>query len=128
MGRNPALSVLDSYLQPPTTQDQENTYKKSAIHGLRCILPEARGQGTRGLPQKYQKLDAKIGTHADETGPVETEMESYNPKRVSGFDVGEFGGVSMQVREFAGLVACELNAKHLAFFDGAMNENWQMFT
>ena len=34
----------------------------------------------------------------------------------------------MQVRDLAGLVACKLNAEHLALFDGAMNESKQMFT
>ena len=42
------------------------------------------------------KLGAQLGTHADATGPVETEMNSYNPGRVSGFAVGAFGEVSMQ--------------------------------
>ena len=75
-----------------------------------------------------KKLDAKLGTHADATGPVETEMNSYNSGRVSGFVIGALGGVSMQVRDLADLVACELNAKHLALFDGAMKESKQMFT
>ena len=34
----------------------------------------------------------------------------------------------MQVRNLADLVAYELNAEHLALFDGAMNESTQMFT
>ena len=34
----------------------------------------------------------------------------------------------MQVRDLADLVACELNAEHLALFDDAMNESKQMFT
>ena len=34
----------------------------------------------------------------------------------------------MQVRDLAGLVACELSAEHLALFDGAMNESNQMST
>ena len=34
----------------------------------------------------------------------------------------------MQVRDLADLVACELNAEHLALFDGAMNESKQMLT
>ena len=55
-------------------------------------------------------------------------MNSYNSGRVSGLVVGAFGEVSMQVRDLAGLVACELNAEHLALFDGAMNESKQMFT
>ena len=55
-------------------------------------------------------------------------MNSYNPGRVSGIFVGAFGEVSMQVRDLADLVACELNAEHLALFDGAMNESKQMFT
>ena len=40
-----------------------------------------------------RKLDEKLGTHADVTGPVETEMDSYNPGRVSGFVVGAFDEV-----------------------------------
>ena len=32
----------------------------------------------------------------------------------------------MQVRDLADFVACELNAEHLALFDGAMNESKQM--
>ena len=66
--------------------------------------------------------------HADATWPVEAEMNSYNSGRVSGFVVGAFGEVSMQVRDLADLVACELNAEHPALFDGAMNESKQMFT
>ena len=34
----------------------------------------------------------------------------------------------MQVRDLAGLVACELDAEHLALFDDAMNESKQRFT
>ena len=75
-----------------------------------------------------KKLDAKLGTHADATGLVEIEMNSYNPGRVSGFVVGAFGGASMQVRDLADLVSCELNAEHLALFYGAMNQSKQMFT
>ena len=79
--------------------------------------------------QKFaKKLDAKLGTHTDATRPAETEMNSCNSWRVSGFVVGAFGKVSMQVRDLADLVACELNAEHLALFDGAMNESKQMFT
>ena len=75
-----------------------------------------------------KKLDAKLGTHTDATGPVETEINAYKSGRVSGFVVGAFGGASVQVRDLADLVACEPNAKHLALFDGAMNESKQMFT
>ena len=70
-----------------------------------------------------KKLDEKIGTHADATGPVETEINPYNPGRVSGLVAGAFGEVSMQVRDHADLVACEFNAEHLALFDDAMNES-----
>ena len=66
--------------------------------------------------------------HPDATGPVETENNSYNSMRVSGLVVGAFGEVSIHVRDLADLVACELNAEHLALFDGAMNESKQMFT
>ena len=66
-----------------------------------------------------KKLDAKLDLHADATGPVETEMNSYNSWRVSGFVVGAFGEVSIKVRDLADLVACEHNAEHLAHFDGA---------
>ena len=34
----------------------------------------------------------------------------------------------MMVRDLADLAACELNAEHLALFDGAMNERKQMCT
>ena len=34
----------------------------------------------------------------------------------------------MRVRDLADLVACELNAEQPDLFDGAMNENKQMFT
>ena len=67
-----------------------------------------------------KKLDAKLGTHADPTGSVETEMNSCNSGRVSGFGVGAFGEVSMQVRDLADLATYELNAEHLALFDDAM--------
>ena len=75
-----------------------------------------------------KKLDAKPGTHADAPGPAETEMNSYNSGRVSGFVFGAFGGVSMQVLDLADLVAYEPNAEHLALFGGATNESKQMFT
>ena len=55
-------------------------------------------------------------------------MKSCNSGRVSGFVVGAFGEVSMPVRDLADLFACELNAEHLALFDGAMNESKLMFT
>ena len=42
--------------------------------------------------------------------------------------VGAIGKVSMQAHDLADLVACELNAEHLALFDDAMNESKQMFT
>ena len=34
----------------------------------------------------------------------------------------------MQVRGLADIAACEINAEHLALFDGAMNESKKMFT
>ena len=55
-------------------------------------------------------------------------MNSCNSGRVSGLVVGAFGEVSMQVRDLADLVACELNAEHLALLDGAMNESKKMCT
>ena len=55
-------------------------------------------------------------------------MDSYIPGRVSGFVVGAFGKVSMQIRDLADLVARELNAEHLALFGDAINESKQMFT
>ena len=55
-------------------------------------------------------------------------MNSYNSGRASSLVVGAFVEVSMLVRDLADLVACELNAKHLALFDGAMNESKLMFT
>ena len=53
-------------------------------------------------------------------------MNSYNSGSVSGFVVGAFREISMQVRDLADLVACKRNAEHLALFDGAMNESKQM--
>ena len=74
----------------------------------------------RALGKTAKKLDdAKLGTHADATGPVETETNPYNPGRVSGLVVGAFDEVPMQVRDLANLAACELNAEHLALFDEA---------
>ena len=55
-------------------------------------------------------------------------MNPYIPGRVSGFVVGGFGEVSMQIRDFADLFACELNAGHLVLFDDTPNESKQMFT
>ena len=75
-----------------------------------------------------KKLNAKLGTHADATGPVETEMDSCNSGRVSGFVIGAFSKVSMQIRDLADLVACKPNAEHLALFGDAMNESKQMYT
>ena len=75
-----------------------------------------------------KKFDAKLGAHADATGLVETEMNSYNSGCISGFVVGAFGGVTTQVRDLAYLVACEISAEHLTLFDGAMNESKRMFT
>ena len=59
------------------------------------------GKVHEGYHRTAKKLDAKLGTHADATGPVETEMNSYNSGRVSGPVVGAFGEVSMQVRDLA---------------------------
>ena len=75
-----------------------------------------------------KKLGAKLGTHADATGPVETEVGSCNSGRAFGFVVGAFGWVLMQVRDLADLVAYEPNAEHLALFDNAMFEKKKMFT
>ena len=47
---------------------------------------------------------------------------SYNSGRDSAFVVGALSGVSMQVRDLAGLVACEINAEHSVLLEGAMNE------
>ena len=55
-------------------------------------------------------------------------MNYYNSGRISGFVVGVFGGVLKKVRDLADLVACELNAEHLALFDGVIYKSKQMFT
>ena len=108
------------------TLGQANSESPSAAFGA-CDQKRADN-----LHEEYLKtakiLDAKLGTHADATGPVEIGMNFYNLGRVSGFVVSAFGGASMQVRDLADLFACELNAEHLALFDGAMNESKQMFT
>ena len=49
-------------------------------------------------------------------------MNTCNPGRVSGLAVGAFGGASAQIRDLAGLFACELSAEHLAFF--AVHRGW----
>jgi hypothetical protein len=74
-----------------------------------------------------KKLDAKLGTPAGATGPVEAEMNTYNSGRVSGLAVGAFGEVSSQIRDLADLVACELSAEYLAFFDIAKKESKGIF-
>ena len=76
---------------------------------------QKRADKVHGDYHRFSKgLDEKPGTHTDITGSVETEMNSHNSGRVSGFVVGAFGEVSMQVRDLSDLVACELNAEHLA--------------
>ena len=103
-------------------------YSESPSMAFGASAQKRAGRAHEDYHKTAKKLDAKLGTHADATGPVETEMNSYNSGRVSGLVVGAFGRVSMQVRDLADLVACELNAEHLALFDGAMNESKQMFT
>ena len=46
------------------------------------------GKAYENYHKTAKKLDEKLGTHADATGLVETEMNSYNSGRVSGFVVG----------------------------------------
>ena len=75
-----------------------------------------------------KKLDAKLGTPAGATGPVEAEMNTCNSGRVSGLAVGAFGEVSSQIRDLADLVACELSAEYLSFFDIAKKESKGIFT
>ena len=87
-----------------------------------------RTRYTKTAKKTAKKPDATLGTHADATGPVEAEIHPYNPGRVSGFVVGAFGENSMQVRDIADLVACELNAEHLALLGDVMNKSKQMFT
>ena len=55
-------------------------------------------------------------------------MNTYNSGRVSGLAVGAFGGVSSQIRDLADLVACELSAEYLPFFDVAKKESKGIFT
>ena len=75
-----------------------------------------------------RKLDAKLGTPAGATGPVEAEINTCNSGRVSGLAVGAFGEVSSQIRDLADLAACELSAEYLAFFDIAKKESKGIFT
>ena len=70
-----------------------------------------------------KKLDAKLGTPEDATGPAGAKMSTYNSGRVSGFVVGALGEVSTQVFDRAELYACELGAENLALFDIAKNES-----
>ena len=92
-------------------------------HPRQSVYPSrsAHVRYTKTTKKTAKKLDAKLGTNADATGPDETEMNPKSSRRVSGFVVGAFGEVSKRVRDVADLVACELNAEHLALFDGAMN-------
>ena len=54
-------------------------------------------------------------------GPFEAEVKTYNSGRVSGFVVGAFGAVSMQVRNLADLIACGDGAEYPALFGPAKN-------
>ena len=110
-----ALAPGQAYSEPPSTAFGASVQKRAdKIH--------------EDNHKTAKKLDAHPGTHADATGPVEEEMNSYNSGRVSSLVVGAFGEVSLQVRDLADLVACELNAEHLVLFDDAMNESKQMST
>ena len=110
-----ALAPGKAYSESPSTAFGASAHKRAdKIYG--------------DFHKTAKKLDAKLGTHADATLPVETEMNSYNSGRVSGFVVGAFGEASMQVRDLADRVACKLNAEHLALFDEAMKEGKLMFT
>ena len=51
-----------------------------------------------------KELEAKLGTPANATGPVEAEMGTYNSGRMSGFVVGAFEEVTTQVRDLTGAV------------------------
>ena len=75
-----------------------------------------------------KKLDAELGTPAGSTRPVEAEMNTYNSGRASDLAVGAFGEVSSQIRDLTDLVACELSAEYLAFFDIAKKESKGIFT
>ena len=55
-------------------------------------------------------------------------MKTYNSGRLSGLAVGAFGEVSSHIRDLADVVACELSAKYLAFFDIAKKESKGIFT
>ena len=109
------LAPWKAYPELPSTAFGASVQKRAdKVHGDYHITAKA--------------LDAKIGTHTDATGLVETEINSYSWGRVSGFVVGAFGEVSMQVRDLADFAACKLNAERLALFDDAMNVSKQMFT
>ena len=103
-------------------------YSESPSTAFGASAQKRAGKVHEDCHKTAENLDAKLGTHADATEPVGTKMDPCNSGRVSGFVVGAFGGVSMQVRDLADLVACELNAERLALFDDAMNESKQMFT
>ena len=100
----------------------------SRRYRFRGVRPEARRLGAWDYHKAAKKLGAKLGTPAGATGPVEAEMNTYNSGRVSGLAVGAFGEVSSQIRDLADLVACELSAEYLAFFDIAKKQSKGIFT
>ena len=102
--------LVASTIPPPSTAHSES---QSTAFG--AFVQKRAGKVHGDCHKTAKKLDEKLVTHADATGPVDTEINACNSGRVYGFVVGAFSEVQKQVRDLAGLFACKLNAEHLAF-------------
>ena len=69
------------------------------------------------------KLDERYhGTAPEVTGPIEAKLNTYNSGKVSGIVVGAFAEVSPAVEDLADLIASELAASYMEFYEVSMAE------
>ena len=93
------------------------TYSQSTSEMFSAAVAKRQSKVSKDYHNAARKLDQKLGTPPGVLGKVETEMNRYNSGEVVGLVVGAYAELSEHVHALIGLVADELTADYMQFFD-----------
>jgi hypothetical protein len=92
-------------------------YSESAATDYAGSVKKRQEKVSKDYHTSAKRLDETLGTASGTIGPVETELNGYNSGNVAGLVTGAYGEMSGAVHDLADLIATELAADHLQFFD-----------
>ena len=92
-------------------------YSESTSTGFSETVKKREVQVHEDYHKAAKKLDGQLGSRVGTIGPVESEMNNYNSGKIAGLILGAFGELSMCFHDLSELIASQLSAEHLDFYD-----------